>query len=481
MSQESEKTVRATPLRILDVDRRAIEPANEEARAARKARQERRAEQAARWRAIDEAGGKDAWVERELAAKGVLVTDDPSALADSEKGRFKERKRAEARERRKLQRAAFEAYLATHVGHVGPGIFFRDEEVETTAEREARRVRADANLLTELDSIANLAKGLGLSMPELRWLCFHREVESASHYRFWTIPKRDGSRRSIMAPKPMLKAAQRWILHRVLERLPVHQAAHGFLRARSIASNAAVHAGAEVIVKLDIRDFFPTITFRRVKGLLTKAGLPENVAVLCALIATEPPRELVEFRGRTLFVATGPRCLPQGAPTSPAITNAICSRLDRRLSGLARTFGFVYTRYADDLTFSYRDAPMNPSESRSRTPAPIGALLRGVDTILRSEGFKLHGRKTSVMRAGASQRVTGLVVNQAPAPAPPVRVSRKVVRNLEAAIFNRENGRPPKGSESLSELKGLAAFVHMVDPRRGRAFLDRIAALEARA
>jgi hypothetical protein len=145
--------------------------------------------------------------------------------------------------------------------------------------------------------------------------------------------------------------------------------------------------------------------------------------------------------------------------------------MDRRLSGLARALGMKYTRYADDLTFSWKK-----SDGESR--APIGMLFRCVNTILRHEGFRIHHKKTSVMRRGVRQSVTGLVVNHAPG-APAARVPREVVRKLRAAIKNRELGRPGKGEETLAQLKGLAAFVYMADPDRGRTFLDRIAALEA--
>jgi hypothetical protein len=473
MSGESERTVTVTPLVIVAPDQAPKAKGDEKAKAAREARLEERDAHARRWKAIQEAGGSDAWVEAEIAAKGLVVDTDPEA----DKASFKEKKKAEAAERRRLRQLVWQAYRATHVTHVGAGIYFRDEDVETNAEKEARLARARENDLSTLDSVPAFAKALGISPPALRWMCFHREVESTSHYQFWTIAKRDGSRRLITAPKPELKAVQRWLLRNVFEKLPVHASAHGFLAARSIASNAELHAGAEVIVKIDIKDFFPTISFRRVKGLLVKAGLPEGVSTLCALLATEPPREVVEFRGRTLYVAKGPRSLPQGAPTSPAITNAICVRMDRRLSGLAKIHGFVYTRYADDLTFSFR----SPEKKGSRSPAPIGSLLRGVSAILEAEGFRVHGKKTTVMRGGTSQRVTGLVVNRPSQDGvPPARVPRDVVRRLKAAIFNREKGRPTKEGETLSELKGLAAFVHMVDPKKGRAFLDRLAALEKR-
>ncbi len=485
MSANTERTVTTTPIVVVDPDadkRRLSEPADvAKARQARRTRAVEREGLIALARTIAEAGGETTWVTAELRAKGLCVDMDPSTLGEAEKGAFKEKKRAEAVEKKRLTKLALEAHRATHVLHVGAGIFYSDEGDETAQQKDARVARARQNDLAALDSPDALARGLGLTIPALRWLCFHRDVEARSHYRFFTIAKRDGSRRTITAPNPELKAAQRWLLRNVVEKLPVHGAAHGFLTGRSIATNAVVHAGAEVIVKVDVKDFFPTVTFRRVKGLFRKAGLPENVATLSALLATEAPREVVQFRGQTLYVAAGPRACPQGAPTSPAILNAMCLRLDLRMSGLAKVMGFHYTRYADDLAFSHGGG----GTRRSRGSAPVGALLRGVADILNGEGFRLNPKKTTVMRRGNAQRVTGLVVNgpggSGADRAPRARVARDVVRKLKAAIWNREHGLPPKGEESLGQLRGMAAFVHMADPKRGRAFLDRIDALEARS
>ncbi|XXX79877.1 reverse transcriptase family protein [Sorangium sp. So ce134] len=435
-------------------------------------------ERVARWKAIAEAGGIDAWVSAELVARGAVATGDPKAMSDRERAQWKERKKVEARERRSLRRLAWEAYLATHINHLGAGVHFRDRAGPDGFDVPGLSERARSRGLPDLPGAGELASALGLSIPRLRWLAYHREVDTGTHYRRWLIPKRDGSARAISSPKRDLKRAQRWALRNLFEKLPVHAAAHGFLASRSIVTNAAAHAGADTIVKVDIKDFFPTITWRRVRGLLRKAGVAEGPATLVALLATEAPREVVQFRGQTLYVATGPRVLPQGAPTSPAITNAICLRLDRRMSGLARKLGLRYTRYADDLTFSYRapeEAPRLAGAARPR--APVGALLRGVREILSAEGFRLHPSKTVVMRKGSRQKVTGLVVNGAGEPVPAARVPRERVRALRAAIRNRELGRPGKG-ETLAQLKGLAAFVHMTDPVRGRAFLRRIEALE---
>ena len=428
------------------------------------------AEPALRWADVDAAGGIRAWVDAEVARQGLADTGTPSTMTDAEKKNYKARREEERGVRRALYKRAWAAYRASHIVHLGPGVFWHDTaDVDRFDADDPQRERQDNALASPaLDNVDNLATALGLTIPRLRWLTFHRDVETGTHYHRWLVPKRDGTPRLISAPKPELKAAQRWIMREVTEHLPVHGAAHGFLAGRSIVTNAQIHAGARVIVKLDIKGFYPTVTMRRVKGLLRRAGLGEQVATLMALLATESPREEIVTHGKTHYVATGPRSLPQGAPTSPSITNALCFRLDCRLSGLARALGARYTRYADDLTFSWH----------ALGASNIGTLLRATTQIVRAEGFAIHPKKTRVMRSGARQKVTGLVVNAA-ADRPAARVPRQTARALRAAIKNRELGRPGKG-ESLEQLKGMAAFVMMTDPARGRAFMARLDALIAR-
>jgi len=415
------------------------------------------------WADVAAAGGIREWVDAQVARQGLADPGATSAMTDAEKKLYKARREEERRVRRELYRRAWQAYRRSHIVHLGPGVFWHDTaDVDRFDADDPEKQRQD-NALPPLGDVEALAKALGLTIPRLRWLAYHRDVDTGTHYHRWLVPKRDGSKRLISAPKPELKAAQRWIMREVTEHLPLHGAAHGFIAGRSIATNARVHAGARVIVKLDIRGFYPTVTMRRVKGLLRRAGLGEQAATVMALLATESPREEVVTHGKTYFVALGPRSLPQGAPTSPSITNALCLRMDCRLSGLARKLGCRYTRYADDLTFSWH------GEARSQ----VGTLLRGAGMIVRAEGFEIHTKKTRVMRAGARQKVTGLIVNQVPDGVPTARVPRKTQRELRAAIRNRELGRPGKG-ETLEQLKGMAAFVMMTDRARGSAFMARI-------
>src|SRR5262249_43341246 len=267
-----------------------------------------------------------------------------------------------------------------------------------------QRTTSDAELLKRrglpvLHTGREVAAAMGITLPSLRWLTYHRKSATLVHYHRYSIAKKTGGVRYISAPKPALAKAQRWVLEHVLARQEVEAPAHGFVPGRSIVTNAAPHAGRKIVINLDLKEFFPSITFRRVKGLFEKIGYSEHVATVFALLATEPPRLATELDGKVYHVALGQRVLPQGACTSPAITNALCRRLDRRLSGLTKKHGFAYTRYADDLTFSGENAKA------------VGKLLRSVRGIVQAEGFTEHPRKTRVMRRANRQEVTGVTVN----------------------------------------------------------------------
>jgi hypothetical protein len=408
------------------------------------------------WRAIVQAGGIPAWVDAQLATRSLLVTRrDTKGMSDRDLEGYKKELKAEAEDRRKLRKEAWRAYKANHIVHLGDGVFWTDAAGPDRWDLAHPEERAAENELPPLDSPQQLAEALGLTVAQLRWLAYHRDAATRLHYRRFVIAKRGGGERAIWAPLPTLKAAQHWVLRNVAEKLPVHGAAHGFLPGRSTLSNAAAHTGARLVVKMDVKDFFPTVTLKRVKGIFRKAGYREQVATLLALLCTEAPREVVEQDGQTYYVSLGPRCLPQGAPTSPALTNTLCLRLDRRISGLAQSLGYRYTRYADDLTFSL---PLG-----HRGKPRLGTLLGQVRRIVEAEGFRLHPDKTRVHRSGGRQQVTGLVVNGTGAP----RVPRALRRQLRAAAHNVRHGKPLREGETVERLTGYAAYVHMTDPRLG--------------
>ena len=418
------------------------------------------------WREIEQAGSIDAFVDSQLRELGYLVERrETDGMSKSELAQYKKSLKTEAAEKRRLKSEAWQAYRSKHIVHLGEGIYWNDFDDFDRWDLDEPEKRAAENELPRIDKPKHLADLLGISIPQLRCLAYHRDAATSLHYRRFTIAKRDGSERPIWAPLPRLKEAQRWILRHIVEKLLVQGSAHGFLPGRSIATNAAIHTDSKIILKMDLRNFFPTVTFRRVKGIFRKAGYREQIATLLGLVCTESPREVVKRNGKTYFVALGPRCLPQGAPTSPGLTNALCLKLDGRLDGLARKFGWRFSRYADDLTFSY---PNSSSSKNSQTN--LGALKGCVSKVVSNEGFVIHPNKTRVIRSGSSQRVTGLVVNGQEGP----RVPRNTKRNLRAAIHNWKSGKPLREGETVDRLRGMAAYIAMTDRELGRKFIEEI-------
>ncbi len=416
------------------------------------------------WPDIKSAGGMMRWVDVTLAATGFAVSRvEADKLSKKDLAEYKKSLKAEAAEHKRLSRVAWDSYHATHIVHLGDGIYWNDDHDVDKYDHPKGEERRKQNLLPQIDNPDALAACLGMDLPTLRWLTYHRDAAEYVHYTPFTIAKKSGGKRQIWAPMPKLKAAQSWILRNIVEHLPVHGAAHGFLPGRSILSNAREHVHSNIVVNMDVRDFFPTVTMRRVKGLFRAAGYGEQVSVLLALLCTEAPRKIQEYDGKKYYLALGPRCLPQGAPTSPAITNAICLRIDRRLTGLAKALNWRYTRYADDLTFSLPMAHVG--EPRT------GHLMSTVKAVMRDEGFEIRDDKTRVARTGSRQKVTGLVVNGEGSP----RVPRDKRRMLRAAVQNLQHGKPLPEGESVYSLGGWASYIYMTDAAEGAKYLEALA------
>jgi retron-type reverse transcriptase len=320
--------------------------------------------------------------------------------------------------------------------------------------------------LPMLSTPAEIAAALDVTIPRLRWLAFHSDAATRTHYVRFTIPKRSGGTRNLFAPHEKLAAAQEWILRNILDKVPTHAAAHGFVKGRSTVTNATPHVDRDVVVNADLCDFFPTITFPRVLGIFKQLGYSPAAATILALLCTESPRRVVVYAGKTFHVATGPRALPQGACTSPALSNLAARRLDSRLTGIAAKLDYRYTRYADDLTFSF-GGESDPAQK-------VGYLLARVRHIAQDEGFRVNEEKTRVLRRAARQQVTGVVVNKRPG------VPRKLYKRLRAILHrakheglasqNRE-GRP----HFESWLTGMIAYVSMVNEKQGRELADALA------
>ena len=170
------------------------------------------------WRVVEQAGGVRPYVEAQLVERGFLVARrDADKMSDREKEAYKKSLKAEAEERRKLSRQAWAAHKATHIVHLGEGIFWADGRGPDKWDLPDAEARTAENELPPLDSAKQLAEALGMTVAELRWMTYHRDVASSLHYVRFTIPKRDGSERAIWAPMPRLKV--RWGMDDQLARL----------------------------------------------------------------------------------------------------------------------------------------------------------------------------------------------------------------------------------------------------------------------
>ena len=273
--------------------------------------------------------------------------------------------------------------------------------------------------LPELPTTRDCALWLGATPERLHWLTHPsqrwREHDETlcrrvdNHYQYRLLPKRLKGLRLIEAPKAELKMAQRRLLDGLLALIPVHEAAHGFVRGRGIHTHAHGHAEQACVIAFDLRDFFPSIGEARVRALWRTLGYPEDVSqsltMLCTTRTPLPVRERLGEANGLSFEATRRLRkvhLPQGAPTSPALANLCAFDLDLRLDGLAHRFGAHYSRYADDLVFS--------------GPASLAKQFRSlkawVEAIANDEGFELHPGKQRLMRSHQRQRITGLVINK---------------------------------------------------------------------
>ena len=320
--------------------------------------------------------------------------------------------------------------------------------------------------LPELATLKDLQTWLGVSATELAWLADREgrqarmECARLHHYRYRWVTKARGGWRLIEQPKPRLKAIQRQILREILDRVPAHPAAHGFRRRRSCRSHAAAHTGQAAVLQLDLQDFFTAVPPPRVGGLFRRLGYPTNVAYTLQGLCTHatsidlatPPSGALRWEQRKRLQH---KHLAQGAPTSPALANLCAWRLDSRLHGLARHFGLVYTRYADDLALS--------GGRRLIGLAPFLQTLIGA--IALDEGFRVNHRKTRLSTRAGRQTLTGIVVNTRP------NLARSEFDRLKATLYNCVRHGPAGQNRAgvndfRAHLRGRLAHVSWLNPRK---------------
>ena len=318
--------------------------------------------------------------------------------------------------------------------------------------------------LPELRTPEDLAGWLDIPLGRLAWLTgrfFENErpqSEQEAHYHFHWLKKKTAGYRLIEAPKVLLKSVQTQILRGILDLVPAHPAAHGFVKQRSIRSNATPHVGSAWVLKLDLTNFYPSVPFSRVVAIFRSLGYCREVAIWLGRLTTSAiPSNLgsPDRLANTVWPYRS-RHLPQGAPTSPALANLSAFSLDVRLNGLAAKYGARYTRYADDLTLS------GPGKS---IPA-LQEIIPFAEWIVRNERFATNRSKRRVLRRHQQQTVTGIVVNEK------LTLTRAQYDQLKAILTNciRHGGASQNRAahaDFASHLRGRIGHFLSVNRERG--------------
>lgn len=267
------------------------------------------------------------------------------------------------------------------------------------------------------------------------------------YYKKFEIPKKNGDLRKIIAPTDELKKIQKCILNDILyKKFSVDNVATGFVPEKSILDNAKNHIDQNCVINLDLKDFFPNISSKKVYIMFRQVGYSVKESILLTKLCTYENK------------------LPQGAPTSPFISNIMCKNLDKRLKGLCLKNGFMYSRYADDLTFSGNKN--------------ILFYLNKIKKIIESEGFYINTLKERIRYKNQQQSVTGLIVNGTK-----VSIPKKTLNYLRGQIYycnkygvfdNLKRQEKEFVSNYKEHLYGLAYFVKMIDKEKGIKFLNEL-------
>ncbi len=244
-----------------------------------------------------------------------------------------------------------------------------------------------------------------------------RRKTLVDHYTRRLVRTSGGRQRWIEQPRPLMKRVQRVIANEILSQIPLHDAAHAYRTGRSARTCASEHIGKRVVLKMDLNNFFGSIPLHRVTSLFRHAGYEYPIAVTLARICSAPAITDTDSEQSSPLRRTR---LPQGAPTSPAIANAIAFQLDRRLMGMSRSLDVNYTRYADDLIFSGEGAFAACADRFTTTVAVIAM----------EEGFQVQYHKTRKMFSGDRQHVLGLNVNER------LNTDRRDYEQLKAILTN---------------------------------------------
>lgn len=349
--------------------------------------------------------------------------------------------------------------------------------LDALVQQGAKSIALGMPVVFSLAHLANLSRTL---YADLHGFVSRADIYTKDFpYKNFPISKRTGGKRWISIPVPPLMAVQQWINQKILNKVDPHPAAFAYVPGRKLIEHAKRHCGADWLVKVDIKDFFSNISERQVFDVFIGLGYPKLLSFEMARLCTRvtPKRKgtrwtcSAEEHSISDYKSDFVGSLPQGAPTSPALSNLVCAGLDNDLTQLATENSATYSRYADDLCFSIvggsRQSALN--------------LKREVSKILWKHGFQDNSKKTRIIPPGARKVLTGLNVNDV-VPSVPKEVRDLVRMHLHyAKLRGIPNHCKERGFRSVigfkNHLLGLIGYVASVDANRGRVFLEQFRSL----
>lgn len=303
--------------------------------------------------------------------------------------------------------------------------------------------------LPVIKSINHLVEVLQITEKQER-LYFSKEARKRYLYRNVNIPKRNGGIRVLNVPILSLKLIQKAINNVILSGFKMSNEANAYIKRKSILTNALPHENAQTLVKIDIKDFFPSINFKHVYNQFRFFGYGEYVSKYLSLLCLD-----------------GDLKLPQGAPTSPAISNLISIKMDRRISAYCNKKGYTFTRYADDITISSK-SKLNFNE--------IISMKNFIKIVFQENDFKINDEKFRYFYNGNKLEVTGVIVNnRISAPKNKIREIENAIRYISKyGLEDHMNHLELKYNNYVGHLYGLANYIKMIDKKKGEVYLEEL-------
>lgn len=264
-----------------------------------------------------------------------------------------------------------------------------------------------------------------------KYTIYQLSHHSDKYYKTYEIPKKSGGKRKISQPSKKLKGLQSWILVNILNKIQVSPSCKGFRKGSSTLDNALPHIGANTILNLDLKDFFPTVTAKQVYNVFKTIGYNKLIATVFTNICTYE------------------ETLPQGSSCSPMLANLTAWTLDLRIQGYVGKRGISYTRYADDLSFS------------GLNPAKVVKIIPMIKAIIDDENFIINHKKTRIASSGRAKIVTGLVVNE-----DSVGIGKQKYKDLRAKIHHLTLPNEQANEKLLYHVGGWLSYLNSVDKER---------------